>query len=125
MTDPIRWGVLGAANFARAHMAWPAETLPPDSLYTGRLVLLVDESCHSACEDFAMPFKDNGRAIVIGQGDVRAVQLGKAALRAGIEMLLKERRVERVDRILLAGTFGSYIEKYLDAVFKKEEKKKK
>jgi carboxyl-terminal processing protease len=59
-------GRSGFGDFARAHMAWPAETLPPDSLYTGRLVLLVDESCHSACEDFAMPFKDNGRAVLIG-----------------------------------------------------------
>jgi carboxyl-terminal processing protease len=59
-------GRSGFGDFARPHMAWPSETQPPDSLFTGALVLLVDEGCHSACEDFVMPFTDNGRAIVIG-----------------------------------------------------------
>jgi carboxyl-terminal processing protease len=31
------------------------------------LVLLVDRFCCSACEDFVMPFKDNGRAILVGE----------------------------------------------------------
>ncbi len=39
----------------------------PDSLrYTGRVVLLVDSECASACEDFAMPFKGHPRATVVG-----------------------------------------------------------
>jgi carboxyl-terminal processing protease len=59
-------GRSGFGDFARAHMAWPAEVQVPDSLYTGTLVLLVDEGCHSACEDFVMPFKDNGRAVLVG-----------------------------------------------------------
>ena len=60
-------GRSGFGDFARAHMAWPAEVQTPDSLFTGRLVLLVDEGCHSACEDFVMPFKDNGRAVLVGE----------------------------------------------------------
>ena len=51
-----------------------------------------------------------GRDIVLTQGDVRSVQLGKAALRAGIELLLQESGVERLDRIYLAGTFGNHLD---------------
>jgi uncharacterized 2Fe-2S/4Fe-4S cluster protein (DUF4445 family) len=51
-----------------------------------------------------------GRDIVFTQQDVRAVQLGKATLRAGIEILLREQGVTQLDRIYLAGTFGSHLE---------------
>jgi uncharacterized 2Fe-2S/4Fe-4S cluster protein (DUF4445 family) len=51
----------------------------------------------------------NGRDIVLAQADVRAVQLGKAALRTGIDLLMRDLGVQQVDRILLAGTFGNYI----------------
>jgi carboxyl-terminal processing protease len=40
---------------------------PSSDAYGGRLFLLVDRFCGSACEDFVMPFKDNGRAVVIGE----------------------------------------------------------
>jgi uncharacterized 2Fe-2S/4Fe-4S cluster protein (DUF4445 family) len=51
-----------------------------------------------------------GRDIVFTQQDVRSVQLGKAALRAGIEILLREQGVRELDRIYLAGTFGNHLE---------------
>ena len=50
------------------------------------------------------------RDIVITQADVRNVQLGKAALRAGIETLLRDQQVEQVDRIYLAGAFGNHLD---------------
>ena len=52
----------------------------------------------------------SGRDIVFTQQDVRAVQLGKAALRAGIEILLREEGVTQLDHIYLAGTFGNHLE---------------
>src|SRR5574341_719139 len=65
-----------------------------------------------------------GQCIVVNQNDVRAIQLAKAALCAGAKLLMAERRrsssdggspqVEdrllTVDRIVLAGAFGSYID---------------
>ena len=48
--------------------------------------------------------------IVITQGDVRAIQLAKAALHAGARLLLDRLGVERPDRIRLAGAFGSHID---------------
>jgi uncharacterized 2Fe-2S/4Fe-4S cluster protein (DUF4445 family) len=46
----------------------------------------------------------------ITQNDVRAIQLAKAALYAGIALLMERLGVERVDRIRLAGAFGSHID---------------
>jgi uncharacterized 2Fe-2S/4Fe-4S cluster protein (DUF4445 family) len=51
-----------------------------------------------------------GRDIVITQFDIRAVQLAKAALYAGARLLMDHLGIERVDRIYLAGAFGSYID---------------
>jgi len=50
-----------------------------------------------------------GSQIVITQNDVRAIQLAKAALYAGAKLLMAERGVDRVNRVVLAGAFGSFI----------------
>lgn len=52
-----------------------------------------------------------GRPITLTQADVRAVQLAKGALRTGIDLLCRENNLPRPARILLAGAFGSYIDK--------------
>jgi uncharacterized 2Fe-2S/4Fe-4S cluster protein (DUF4445 family) len=46
------------------------------------------------------------------QHDVRAVQLAKAAIRTGIELLLRDRRLHETDieLVVIAGAFGSYID---------------
>ena len=46
----------------------------------------------------------------ITQNDVRAIQLAKAALYAGVRLLMERLGVDRVDRIRLAGAFGSHID---------------
>ncbi len=46
----------------------------------------------------------------VTQNDVRAIQLAKAALHAGVRLLMDRFGVERVDRIRLAGAFGSHID---------------
>jgi uncharacterized 2Fe-2S/4Fe-4S cluster protein (DUF4445 family) len=48
--------------------------------------------------------------IRITQNDVRAIQLAKAALYAGIRLLMDKLGVDRVERIMLAGAFGSHID---------------
>jgi uncharacterized 2Fe-2S/4Fe-4S cluster protein (DUF4445 family) len=50
-------------------------------------------------------------AITITQQDVRSVQLAKGALYAGAKLLMKKLGVEKLDRVILAGAFGSYIDK--------------
>ena len=52
----------------------------------------------------------HGQPILITQDDVRNIQLAKAALYAGAKLLMNKAGIEKVDRIILAGAFGSYID---------------
>ena len=59
---------------------------------------------------FSYLLHDGEPRIVIEQGDIRAIQLAKAALYAGARLLMDRMGVDRVDRIRLAGAFGSHID---------------
>ncbi len=48
--------------------------------------------------------------IRVTQTDIRAIQLAKAALHAGCRLLMDHMGVDKVDRIRLAGAFGSHID---------------
>ncbi|WP_300547904.1 ASKHA domain-containing protein [Roseovarius sp.] len=50
-----------------------------------------------------------GPRITVTQGDIRAIQLAKSALYAGARLLMDERGVDKVDRVVLAGAFGAHI----------------
>jgi uncharacterized 2Fe-2S/4Fe-4S cluster protein (DUF4445 family) len=53
---------------------------------------------------------DGEQPLYITQADVRSIQLAKAALYAGVKLLLERAGLERVDRIRLAGAFGAHID---------------
>jgi uncharacterized 2Fe-2S/4Fe-4S cluster protein (DUF4445 family) len=59
---------------------------------------------------FTYLLHDGEPRITITQADVRAIQLGKAALYAGVKLLLDHYGVDHVERITLAGAFGSHID---------------
>ena len=59
---------------------------------------------------FAYVLHEGDIRIAITQNDVRAIQLAKAALYAGVRLLMDKLNVDRVDRIRLAGAFGSHID---------------
>ena len=52
---------------------------------------------------------EGGARIAVTQGDIRAIQLAKAALYAGARLLMDELGVDSVDRVVLAGAFGAHI----------------
>ena len=56
---------------------------------------------------------ENGKPLYLTQRDIREVQLAKAAIFAGIKILLKEVNIplEDIQEILLAGAFGNFIDK--------------
>jgi uncharacterized 2Fe-2S/4Fe-4S cluster protein (DUF4445 family) len=53
---------------------------------------------------------DGADAVTVTQNDIRAVQLAKAALRAGIDLLVERAGSPVVDRVALAGAFGAHID---------------
>jgi uncharacterized 2Fe-2S/4Fe-4S cluster protein (DUF4445 family) len=52
-----------------------------------------------------------GRDIVFNVADVRALQLAKAAMYSAAKIMMRRMGTDRIDRIVLAGAFGSYIDK--------------
>jgi uncharacterized 2Fe-2S/4Fe-4S cluster protein (DUF4445 family) len=59
---------------------------------------------------FSFLLHDGPQRIVVTQNDVRQIQLAKAALYAGVKLLLDKAGIAKVDRIRLAGAFGSHID---------------
>ncbi len=59
---------------------------------------------------FSYLLRDGEPRIRITQTDVRAIQLAKAALYAGSKLLMDHFGVDHVDRVMLAGAFGSHID---------------
>lgn len=58
----------GLASFDRAELKTLGRVVQPGTpLFTGRLIVLIDEGCSSACEDFVMPLKVSGRATLVGE----------------------------------------------------------
>ncbi|WP_151703921.1 ASKHA domain-containing protein [Nitrincola alkalilacustris] len=54
--------------------------------------------------------RDDSRTLAITQNDIRAIQLAKAALYAGVRLLMERFGTEHVDRIRFAGAFGTHID---------------
>jgi uncharacterized 2Fe-2S/4Fe-4S cluster protein (DUF4445 family) len=54
----------------------------------------------------------HGREVVVTRSDVNEIQLAKGAVRAGIEILLKEAGIlaHEIDEFIVAGAFGTYLD---------------
>ncbi|MFN0104977.1 MAG: S41 family peptidase [Bryobacteraceae bacterium] len=68
-SDPYLRGYLDAfEEFRNADVLTPGAAYSPSAdAYKGKVILLVDGFCNSACEDFIQPFKSTGRGILIGE----------------------------------------------------------
>ncbi|KKX34042.1 ASKHA domain-containing protein [Rhizobium sp. LC145] len=59
---------------------------------------------------FSYLLHDGEPRITVTQNDVRAIQLAKAALYAGVKLLMDKLGIDHVNRIGLAGAFGTFID---------------
>ncbi|MBI2851990.1 MAG: DUF4445 domain-containing protein [Chloroflexi bacterium] len=84
---------------------------------TGRFVKGLDHPRYSETDgepEFIIAWAKEtsiGQNIVICQKDVRAIQLAKSAMYAGAKVLMRSMGVEKLDKVILAGAFGSYLDK--------------
>jgi uncharacterized 2Fe-2S/4Fe-4S cluster protein (DUF4445 family) len=65
------------------------------------------------CDEYVLAWANEtstGRDITISVKDVRAVQLAKAAMYAGAKLMMQELGYEHLDRVILAGAFGSVVD---------------
>ncbi len=84
-----RAGILDARGAFRAHPRVRGD----------RFILVAGES-------------NDGREITLSRADISEVQLAKAAIRAGLAILLKEARLTEADvqGVVIAGAFGTYLD---------------
>ena len=79
----------------------------------GKINKVLSETSSRIIEDgrtYSYVLHDGEQVIKITQNDIRAIQLAKAALYAGVKLLMHKLSIEKVDRIRLAGAFGSHID---------------
>ena len=73
---------------------------------------LAERSGHVVADGRAFTYRlwQGPPEITVTQTDVRAIQLAKAALYAGAKLLMGHLGIDAIDRITLAGAFGSFID---------------
>ncbi len=65
---------------------------------------------HSDGRTFSYMLHAGDLELKITQNDIRQIQLAKAALYAGVRLLMDHMQIDTVERIRLAGAFGSHID---------------
>ena len=85
-------------------------------LKNGRLNTELDHPRMRQSEDgweYVLAWADEtsiGQDVTVNQSDIRAVQLAKGAMCAGAKLMMRRLGIEKLDRVILAGAFGSYID---------------
>ena len=79
--------------------------------FTEKVCRLVDHPQGGAIELVPPEDSGTGRPILVTRNDIREIQLAKAAIRSGVEVLLKQTGISRdeIDHFLVAGAFGTYL----------------
>lgn len=103
-------GICGSGVISAIAQFLKNRIITPDGAFSKHIdseFLQEDEAgrCH-----YTIVSKDlskDGPPLFVSQGDIRAVQYAKAALRCGIESLLRKARIDAPAKILLAGAFGA------------------
>ena len=102
-------GICGSGIIEAVAEMYLAGIIRPDGAIDGRMA---DRSPRIKASErtFSYLLHEGEPGICIRQEDVRAIQLAKAALYAGAQLLMDRLGVEKVDRIRLSGAFGSHID---------------
>ena len=76
-----------------------------DGALAGRTDCIVQDG-----RTFSYILYQGAATISVTQNDIRQIQLAKAALYAGVKLLMDRMEIKSVDRIRLAGAFGSHVD---------------
>ncbi len=102
-------GICGSGIIEAVGEMFLAGILAPDGVITGN-----PDRPHTLIRPdgrtFSYVLSSGEIDITVTQNDVRAIQLAKAALYAGCALLMDKLGIAQVDRIVLAGAFGSHID---------------
>jgi uncharacterized 2Fe-2S/4Fe-4S cluster protein (DUF4445 family) len=102
-------GICGSGIIEVVAEMYLAGIITEDGVVDGTLASRSDRIIEDG-RTYSFLLHDGAQRIVVTQNDVRQIQLAKAALYAGVKLLLDRAGIEKVDRIRLAGAFGSHID---------------
>jgi uncharacterized 2Fe-2S/4Fe-4S cluster protein (DUF4445 family) len=102
-------GICGSGIIEAVAEMVMAGIVTPDGVVDGNLMSRTSRLVGDG-RTFAYVIQEAGPRIAVTQADIRAIQLAKAALYAGIKLLMDRYGTTSVDRITLAGAFGSHID---------------
>jgi uncharacterized 2Fe-2S/4Fe-4S cluster protein (DUF4445 family) len=102
-------GICGSGIIEVVAEMYLAGIISQDGVVVGSLAARSERVVASG-RTFSYVLHRGASTLQISQNDVRAIQLAKAALYAGIKLLMEHLGVEQVDRIRLAGAFGAHID---------------
>ncbi len=102
-------GICGSGIIEVVATMFLAGIIRPDGTIDGTLSARSDRVI-SAGRTYSYLLYDGDVRICITQNDVRQIQLAKAALYAGVKLLMDYMQIDKVERIGLAGAFGSHID---------------
>jgi len=102
-------GVCGSAIIEAVAELYLSGVINQDGLFDGAKAAISSRVIQTG-RTFAYVIREGEPLISITQNDVRAIQLAKAALYAGVQLLMDRLELEKVDTIRLAGAFGSHID---------------
>ena len=101
-------GVISAvAQFCQKNIIEPGGAFKKDII----LPTLTNDDSGKIQYNIVPGSSQDGSKVFISQKDIRSIQLGKAALITGIEFLLKEAGIDKFVKIIIAGAFGSFLDK--------------
>ena len=102
-------GICGSGIIEVIAEMYLAGIISQDGVVDGQLAARSDRIVQTG-RTFAYTMYRAAVPLQITQNDVRAIQLAKAALHAGVRLLMDHMGVDHVDRIRLAGAFGNHID---------------
>ncbi len=103
-------GICGSGIIEVIAEMFLAGILSADGIIKGELAARSDRVYADGRTFSYLLYENESVRVVVTQNDVRQIQLAKAALYAGVKLLMDRMRVERVDRIKIAGAFGNNID---------------
>lgn len=102
-------GICGSAIIEVVAELFLAGVLSEDGVIDGTLAARSPRILSNG-RTFSYLLHEGAQRITVTQNDIRAIQLAKAALYAGVKLLMDKQGVDHVDRIGLAGAFGTFID---------------
>ncbi|WP_367172775.1 ASKHA domain-containing protein [Desulfobacula sp.] len=111
---PKPFGICGTSVISAIAQFCEKDIIEPGGAFKKDIVISALKNDSSGKTQYNIVPEDssqNGSDVFINQKDIRSVQLGKAALITGIEFLLEEAGIDEPKKIIVAGAFGSFLDK--------------